>query len=528
MRNNPRIRRFCSRHKIALLLALAIILQTLVYIKVGIDKSYLHMDEAYSLGLASYDKVEIQDNPDFYDTWHDGSYYEDYLALNDDEMSDFSPVYENQKNDVHPPLYYLLLRIAMIFSPNHFSKWGGIVINIIIYAFITIFAYLILDKLYGSKPDTKVKAVIIAFVSSLTLASLTNVIYIRMYALSALNIMITTFLHLKLYDKYSYKTLAGIGLFALIGSLTHYYYLFFLAMLFIMTIVHFVRAGEKKRILGYVATIIIAAAASLAIFPYSIQHMFFGYRGDGVITKLTNPSYWPESLLAIRQYLGAVQTYAFNGLLIVIIVGICAYYLIAKPKVKPAINPYLKFIWLPTLFYAFLVAVSSPWIELRYIMPVCTLIFIVMYYWLGQLLASVNKPKFADIVTYVLLALTLVMPFIMRVEPQVTYSDKREIVSQLQGELNVPTVFWFNSSENRFLDDILLFSVLDESYVAKDAEFSDIDGILSGRDLSRGLVVFINGGQDNDSILDAFLAATPLDSVTYLKRMNACDIYYLN
>ena len=28
--------------------------------------AYIHMDEAYSLGLASYDKVEIQDNEDFY------------------------------------------------------------------------------------------------------------------------------------------------------------------------------------------------------------------------------------------------------------------------------------------------------------------------------------------------------------------------------------------------------------------------------------------------------------------------------
>ena len=34
------------------------------------------MDEAYSLGLASYDKVEIQDNENFYNIWHDGKYYE--------------------------------------------------------------------------------------------------------------------------------------------------------------------------------------------------------------------------------------------------------------------------------------------------------------------------------------------------------------------------------------------------------------------------------------------------------------------
>ena len=59
------------------------------------------------------------------------------------------------------------------------------------------------------------------------MASLTNVIYIRMYALSTLNILITTFLHMKLLDseKINPKLLVAIGVSALIGSLTHYYYL---------------------------------------------------------------------------------------------------------------------------------------------------------------------------------------------------------------------------------------------------------------------------------------------------------------
>ena len=122
-----------------------------------------------------------------------------------------------------------------------------------------------------------------------------------------------------------------------------------------------------------------------------------------------------------------------------------------------------------------------------------------------------------------------VLPIIIHAEPQVAYSDKREIVQQLSGELNVPTVFWFNSNENRFLDDILLFSLLDESYVAKDAEMSskNMNNILAGKDLSKGIVLCINGGQENDEITSVFLDATTLDTVTYLKRMNACDIYYL-
>ena len=532
-KNKPSaIKKFCGKHKIAILLVVAIILQTLVYIKVGIDKSYIHMDEAYSLGLASYDKTEIQDNADFYDAWHDGAYYEDYLALNDDEMNDFTPVYENQRNDVHPPLYYLFLRIAMIFSPNHFSKWGGIVINIIIYAFITIFDYLIIAKLMGDKPGNKTKAVALAFVASITLAALTNVTYIRMYALAALNIVMVTYLHMKLYEKYTRWTLAGIGLVALIGSLTHYFFLFYLAMLFVIMTVHFIRQKEWRKLVGYVVTLVVAAGMSLAIFPYSIQHMLFSNRGDGVVSKLTSIGDYPSYLMNIGVYLGIIQFFAFNSMLVVIVLAIIGLYIYRKVrgvKTKVATGKYLKLIYLPTLFYTLLVAISSPWLELRYIAPVCAMIFVVMFYWLWRLLESAASSKVASVVIYVCLAVTAVMPIIIGAEPQVVFSDKREIVQQVQGEYNVPTVFWFNSSDNRFLDDILLFSLLDESYVAKDADLEEgtIQEILAGHDLSRGILVFINGGQQNDDVLQVFVDTTELDTATHVKRMNACDIYYL-
>ena len=93
-----------------LLVIIFLILQTIIYICVGINKSYLHIDEAYSFGLANYDKIEIQDNKDFFNNWHSKEYFEDYLAVQEDEKGNYVPVYENQKNDVHPPLYYILLR----------------------------------------------------------------------------------------------------------------------------------------------------------------------------------------------------------------------------------------------------------------------------------------------------------------------------------------------------------------------------------------------------------------------------------
>ena len=378
-----------------LIIGIVLIIQTIIFIIAGVNKVYIHMDEAYSLGLASYDKVEIQDNEDFYDNWHNKEYYEDYLTVNDDEIGQYGQVYENQKNDVHPPIYYLLLRIAMGFNINSYSKWPGIIINIIIYIFITIFTYLILQKLFEGKKWSKEKSIILAFVSSITMASLTTVIYIRMYALSALNILITAFLHIKLYDSKEVKPklLVLIGITALIGSLTHYYYLFYLAMLYLMFAIKYLKEKRYKEFIYYTVAMVTAGILSLLIFPYSIQHMFFGYRGQGVISKLMDI---PNFLTSIAQYLWKINIFTFNNLMIVIVVALIAlivYKLNKKQKIIENKNLYAKYILFPTLFYFALVAVASPWIELRYVMPVCTPIFIITIYYLGELLKMSNDKK---------------------------------------------------------------------------------------------------------------------------------------
>lgn len=521
-----------NKKKEILLITLILIIQTIIFVIAGVNKSYIHMDEAYSLGLASYDKVEIQDDEDFYDTWHNKEYYEDYLTVNDDEVGKYSQVYENQKNDVHPPLYYLILRIAMGFSKNHYSKWPGIVVNIIIYMFITVFMYLILEKILANKEKAKEKAMILAFISSITMASLTNVIYIRMYALSTLNIAITTYLHMKLLDseKLNYKLLIGIGLSALAGSLTHYYYLFYLAMLYLLFAIKYIKEKNFKNLIWYTVAMGVAGILSLAIFPYSINHMFFGYRGQGVISKLMDV---PQFLTSIFKYLIKIHCFGFNNFMfiilgIILVTIICN--LIKNKKIVKEKNKYTKFIILPTLFYFILVAVASPWIELRYIMPVCGLIFVLVIYYLYELLNNILGEKESNILVGLMLVVVLIAPAIFKIEPEVSFSDKKEIVQKLGNELNVPTIYFFNSSNNRFLDDILLFATVDESYVAKDMEYTveNINQILDGKDISKGFVIFINEGQENDDILKVVKEATNLTNCEYLKRLNACDVYYLN
>ena len=494
-----------------LVISIVLIIQTLIYIFVGVKKSYIHMDEAYSLGLASFDKVEIQDNEDFYNTWHNKEYYEDYLSVQEDEKGQYSQVYENQKNDVHPPLYYLFLRIAMGFSNNGYSKWPGIIVNILIFVFITILTYLILQKILSNEEKSKEKSIILTFATALTMASLTNVIYIRMYALSTLNIMLTTYLHMKLLEseKINPKLLVFIGISATIGSLTHYYYLFYLAMMYSVFTIKYIRKKEFKKFGFYTLTMAIAAVISLLIFPFSIVHMFF------------------EN---IKNYLGKVNRFCFNGIgVVILILEICAYIYLKIRKCKIDSNKYIQIIVPPTTFYFLLVAVASPWIELRYIMPICSLIFIIGIYFAYILLKNIFSEKITNIIASVMIIVIMISPAIFKIEPEVMFSDKAEIVEKLSKEYNLPTLYVFYSENNRFLDDILLFSKIDNSYIAKDLEYTveNIKAIFEEKDTSKGVIVFINKDEGNEKILEKLGNTLDLKNTKHLKRMNACNIYYI-
>ena len=60
-----------NKKTIIISLVLIILLQSIIYFVVAINKSYIHIDEGYSYGLINYDKLDITNNEDFYIQWHD-------------------------------------------------------------------------------------------------------------------------------------------------------------------------------------------------------------------------------------------------------------------------------------------------------------------------------------------------------------------------------------------------------------------------------------------------------------------------
>ena len=48
------------------------------------------------------------------------------------------------------------------------------------------------------------------------------------------------------------------------------------------------------------------------------------------------------------------------------------------------------------------------------------------------------------------------------------------------------------------------------------------------KDISKVIIVFVNEGQNTEENLELIEKANGFNKIEHLKRMNACDIYYLS
>ena len=512
-----------------------ILVQTVIYALAGVGKVYLHMDEAYSLGLTHYDQIELPENADFYNTWHNAQYYEDYLAVRADERWNFAPVYENQKNDVHPPLYYLLLRLAIETTPGRFSKWPGIILNILIHAGITMLCYLIWRRLLKKEAHADAKALALTVAIALTVASVSSAVYIRMYALLTLMVLLTLWLHLKLIDAKKWRPilLIAVGGGAVLGVLTQYYYLFFLAPLYLVMSIRYVREKNWRRLGIYTGVLVLAGVISLLIWPYSFQHMFASYRGQGVIHSFLNV---PVLLQHIWEYIKVVNYNVFHqvGLILMIVLIVMLGLAMKLHKLTPQKDYALHLALWPTLVYFLIVAAASPFIELRYVMPVCGLLFGLVMLLAYRLLGAFGSEKPRNIIMVVLMSVIwLAAPLQLlsgKMRIELLYRDRADVMMEAEQHKDAPLLYLISSKNNRYLDNILPFTIVQESYLALDFDYTDISGlqeILAGKDLSRGLTLWISDQQDHEATLQAVKTATGLENVEYIQTINTCSVYYL-
>ena len=482
------------------ILILIIILQILIGIYVGSKKQNLHIDEAYSYGLMNYDKINITDNEDFFNNWHDKEYFLDYLEVNSDEVTDLKPVYENQKNDVHPPLYYLLLRIAATFTVDNFTMWTGIILNIIILAIASVILFVVSKKIFKSP----LWALIVTGIYATSMALMETTLYIRMYALSTLNILLYTLITIKIEEKQKngkidLKDMIATGIILLVGGLTHYYFFIYVFGTYIFILIKHMRRKEHKFILKYTLTLAISAVIYLLIFPYAINHIFCGYRGIDAIQPVTlnNIIEW------FQIYANEINKYIFNYGLLYYIISIIGLFVIFKMvekirkndiKEKREKNPFILFIIIPTLLYFFVVLIQSPYKELRYIMPICPEIIFITIYITKALLEKYINEKYlclALVVVFIIIALT---PGFTNNKLVFMYQERSKIVNDLKAKETAIIYVLDPNKADRFLDNMYLYTLASKTYILEKNNdyYKRVEQLKNENNDISNFIIFVN------------------------------------
>lgn len=339
-----------------------------------ISNAYYYLTHKEEFNKINEEKIK-QEQP----VWKTPQDALEYLSVSSDEILDYWPIYYNQSVDVHPPLFYMLVHLASSFYLNHFSKYIIFMINIV---FLVGSCFIIRKILKLFNKEYLSAGIILLY--GLSMGGISIVMFQRMYMMLTFFVLMYLYLILKIeknqfvMDK---KTKRVLILTTILGFLTQYYFCIYAVILSIVCIIAMIKRKKMKELKNYIACHIKSAIIGIILFPASIYHIFFSYRGmaGGVVET----SYIERVLEYIQKIFYAYSLPEIVGYIVIgtlIVIGVMKF---VKTKKKDIIC----IITIPTVIYVLVITKIAPYVNIRYIAPILPIIAI------GVVLAIENSIK---------------------------------------------------------------------------------------------------------------------------------------
>lgn len=326
-------------------------------------KEGMHVDEYYTYGLANHiADGEITPVPECGVPLTPSEVFDTYFYA---ETFSLKNVWLNQSIDVHPPLYYLIFHIWGLLTHNFLGLKTGILLNILLHIVNIGIIYLIFKELLNKESMVLIGSGLYA----LNPIVLGNVLYIRMYVLFSTFIFLLILLLLREWpkektSKHFHLKLGGISI---LGTLTHYYFLIYLFFSCCVWGLRLLVRNKGKEALKFIGTMLISGGICVAIFPYMLQQIFTGNRGQESVSKLLDSSW----LFNIRFFGGAFDKISggFSIAILSIAVLILLYKIAAENFKMTNAGAGFYIILAPGIFYFLVVSKIAVMQATRYIAP---------------------------------------------------------------------------------------------------------------------------------------------------------------
>lgn len=374
---------------------LIFVFSIMVNVYFGFQKAGFHEDEYYTyfssnrtMGLYQPDRQ-----------WQDRQTILDEFVVKPGEGFRFGLVRLVQSWDVHPPFYYYIFHTACSIVPGVFTKWTGIITNLLAFALCFWILYLILERL---RVSAGMQAAALLFYGVNPQIISCNML-IRMYAWLSLFVALCAYLHVRMVQeeekenserKFFIGHMLPIMIVSYLGFLTQYFYLFFFVAIGVSysAYVVFWKKNLKRGIL-YVSSCTVSLLLAVISYPASVRHLFGGYRGSeaaGSIFDLGN------TFMRLSFFADLLNDFVFGGffylIVILLLVMVIASYISKKViqksdgskqiSQKDSFGPEYIILTLGTIGYFLLTAKAALLVgsaSNRYEMPAYGLIIIIVF-----------------------------------------------------------------------------------------------------------------------------------------------------
>lgn len=377
-----------------------IIISMLVAVLFCIKKQGFHFDENYS-----YYSTNITyglwptDNQ-----WKDVEEIKSEFMVNSGETLNLGMVKTSQSYDVHPPLYYYVLRVVCFITKNTYSKWQGLFINLVFYFLCMLLLWRIADIAGNENRLINIFTIALFGISP---GYLSTVTFIRMY------VMLTFFCFLMLYvtmkafgmETWSWKKcFVPIAIVSCLGFLTHYYFVIFAFFVAAYTCLYLVfHRGTRVKAFIYGGSVCVGLVVAVLYYPACLSHIFSGYRGTEATAAFADMS---NTVGRISFFVQILNDFTFSGAffgLALIILLAYVFYGYKKKGVHVSLKPSQQLLLAVTLGYFLLVCKtgmmpSNPAEALRYESPSYGLIILLVVIAIVKLLENLKMEKLSVII----------------------------------------------------------------------------------------------------------------------------------
>lgn len=314
------------------LLLLVIIVQIIVILHYALERQNLFVDEVWTFNTANhyYFPFLFQSAVPYLNQWLPASFWINSVVVDPNHTFSYDSVFYNMSLDNQPPLYFMVIHTVCSLFPREFSRWFGIVPNLIFFVLSQLSFYTIGLKLFGKNSA----ALGLCLLCGSCWGTINNVMLIRMYTMLTFFAILTYWVHLQMIEEvkkfkeqqFSKKTLFLVFVFSIFGFLTHYFFLIYVSYMFFGTVLLLLFYRRTHMIKQYFFTLLGALLSCILINP-CIPAQFIGITGEHG-SRIWHNLYQPDfsnrlSIMSklISQDLFGHNARVFIGLLLLLVIA---------------------------------------------------------------------------------------------------------------------------------------------------------------------------------------------------------------